>query len=161
VRCFIKGRTLYIDREVWAVGCEIDRTPALFDKIDPLWTIAKAADPNWRSIARRSIITADSAWPQSISFMQRNGFSRMRPAVKGAGSVEEGVSFLNQYDIVVHPDCKHVIKELTLYAFKIDPKTNEITSQLEDRENHTIDALRYALEAVRMNRGATSHEFRI
>jgi phage terminase large subunit len=34
VRCFVDGRTLYVDREVYKVGCEIDRTPALFDRME-------------------------------------------------------------------------------------------------------------------------------
>lgn len=158
ILCFIVGRTLYIWREVWAIGCEIDRTPALFDRIDPEWTPKRAADPNWKSLARRVPITADSARPETISYMQRNGFSRMKPAIKGAGSVEEGVEFLKSYDIVVHPDCTHVVDELTLYSYEIDKKTGEITSKLQDKKNHTIDAARYALEAVRRARsGGTEH----
>ena len=34
VRCHIKNRTVYVDREAYAIGCEIDRTPALFDQIE-------------------------------------------------------------------------------------------------------------------------------
>lgn len=157
IRCFIVGRTLYIDREVWALGCEIDRTPALFDKIDPTWTAEKARDPNWKSIARRLPITADSARPETISYMQRNGFPRMRAAIKGAGSVEDGIEFLKSYDIVIHPECTHVAKEFARYSFKIDPKTDEVTNVLADKENHLLDACRYALENVR--RAVTSsHE---
>jgi phage terminase large subunit len=149
VLCFIVGRTLYIWREVWALGCEIDRTPALFDTIDPLWTVEKSRDPRWRSLARRVAIVADSARPETISYMQRNGFPRMTAAVKGAGSVEEGIEFLKSYDIVIHPDCKHVAKEFQRYSYKIDPKTDKVTSALADRDNHIIDSVRYALESVR------------
>ena len=34
IRCYTKDRTLYVDREAYAIGCEIDRTPALFDQIE-------------------------------------------------------------------------------------------------------------------------------
>ena len=52
-------------------------------------------------------------------------------------------------DIVVHPRCKHLIDELTLYSYKIDKLTSEILPVLEDKDNHVIDALRYALEGMR------------
>lgn len=146
IRCFIVGRTLFVDREMWATGCEIDRTPALFDKIPG---------------ARKLPITADSARPETISYMQRNGFPRIKSAIKGPGSVEEGIEFLKSYDIVVHPDCRHVADELTLYSYKVDKKTDEITSVLEDKTNHTIDALRYALESVRRRSTSGSEELRI
>lgn len=133
VRCFLKGRTLYVDREAYKVGCEIDQTPALFDTIPG---------------ARKWIITADSARPETVSYMRRQGF-RIKAAIKGQGSLEDGVEFLRSFDIVVHPRCKHTADELALYSYKQDPLTNEILPVLEDKNNHVIDALRYALEALR------------
>lgn len=133
VRAWLKGRTLYIDREAYAVGCEIDETPALFDTIPG---------------SRRWPIVGDSARPETISFMNRSGFN-ITPAVKGSGSLEEGVQFLKSFDIVVHPDCKHTIDELTLYSYKVDKLTERVTPFLEDKKNHVIDALRYAMESLR------------
>ena len=71
------------------------------------------------------------------------------PAIKGARSLEEGVEFLKSFDIVVHPRCKHLIDELTLYSYKTDPLTSEVLPVLEDKDNHVIDALRYACEGAR------------
>lgn len=159
--CFVVGRTLYIWREVWAIGCEIDRTPALFDQLDPEWTPARAKDPNWKSLARRVPLVADSARPETISYMQRNGYPRMTAAIKGAGSVEDGVEFLKSYDVVIHPDCRHAIDEFTLFAYKVDKKTGAITTDLEDKDNHTIDSARYALESVRRAVTTSSQELRI
>jgi phage terminase large subunit len=133
VRCHIDGRNLFIDQEVSQVGCEIDRTPALFDKI--------AGSRLWN-------IRADSSRPETVSYMRRAGF-KMTSAVKGARSVEEGVEFLRAFDIIVHPRCTKVAEELTLYAYKVDDHTGEIMPVLEDKNNHTIDALRYALEELR------------
>jgi len=133
VRAYIVGRTLYVDHEAYAVGCEIDNTPALFDKVPG---------------SRRWTIRADSARPETVSYMQRKGF-RIVPAVKGPGSVEDGIEFLKSYDIVVHPRCLHTIDELTSYSFKVDPKTDEILPVLDDKNNHVIDALRYACEGLR------------
>lgn len=133
VRCYIEDRTLYVDREAYKVGCEIDRTPALFDTIPG---------------SRKWPIRADSARPETISYMNRNGFNIVS-ALKGAGSVEDGIEFLKSHEIVVHPDCRHTIDELTLYSYKVDKLTDEVLPVLEDKENHVIDALRYALEGAR------------
>jgi phage terminase large subunit len=133
IRAYIIGRTLYVDQEAYKVGCEIDATPALFDTIEG---------------SRKFTIRADSARPETVSYMQRKGF-KIIPAVKGPGSVEDGIEFLKSYDIVVHPRCKHTIDELTHYSFKTDPQTDEILPILEDKNNHVIDALRYACEGLR------------
>lgn len=136
VRCWIDGRTLYVDREVYEVGCEIDATPALFDALE-------------LGQARRWPIIADSARPEIISFMRRHGYPSIQPARKGTGSVEEGVTFLQNYDIVVDEQCQHTIEELTLYSYETDKLTGAILPLLEDKKNHVIDALRYAVESLR------------
>lgn len=136
VRCWIDGRRLYVDREAYAVGCEIEDTPALFDSIE-------------NGQAREWVITADSARPETISYMRKHGFPRMKKAKKGEGSVEEGVKFLQSYDIIVHPRCKHTIDELTLYRYKTDKLTGQVLPKLEDKQNHVIDSLRYATEQAR------------
>lgn len=160
--CFIVGRKLYFWREVWQIGCEIDRTPSLFDQLDPEYTpLRRQQEPNWQSLGQRVPFISDSARPETISYMRRHGFSRMQGALKGAGSIEEGVTFLKQYDIVIHPDCKHVAQEFEHYSYKIDPHTDEITNVLEDKKNHTIDAARYAVENVRRAVSSSSRELRI
>lgn len=99
--------------------------------------------------ARRWPISADGARPKTISYLQRHGFGNLRAAAKGAGSVEEGVAFLQNHDILVHPRCRHLIDELGLYSYRTDPHTGELRRRLDDRENHVIDALRYAVESRR------------
>jgi phage terminase large subunit len=133
VRCFIDGRKLFIDQEAYGVGVEIDHTPDLFDTVD--------GSRKWK-------ITADSARPETISYMKRQGF-RMEGAKKGKDSVIEGVKFLQGYDIVCHERCKHVAYELGRYSYKTDRLTGDVIPELEDKDNHFIDALRYALEGVR------------
>lgn len=116
------------------VGCEIDQLPDLFDRVPD---------------SRKWFITADSARPETISYMQKHGYPKINPAIKGSKSVEEGVEFLKSFDIVVHPRCIHTIQELTLYSYKVDPLTDKVLSVLEDKHNHVIDALRYACEGAR------------
>jgi phage terminase large subunit len=59
------------------------------------------------------------------------------------------VQFLKAFDIIVHPRCVNVAEELATYSYKRDDKTEEVLPVLEDKNNHTIDALRYALEELR------------
>lgn len=134
VQSYITGRTLYIPHEAYMIGCEIDSLPDLFRTVPD-------AEKWW--------ITADSARPETISYMQKHGFPKMGAAIKGAKSLEEGVQFLQSYDIVVHPRCKHTIQELTLYSYKTDPLTGVVLPALEDKDNHVIDAVRYANEGAR------------
>lgn len=134
VRCYLVGRKLYVDHEAYQVGCEIDRLPDLFLSVPE---------------AEKWPITADSARPETISYMRNHGFPRMTAAIKGAKSVEEGVAFLQGLEIVVHPRCRHTIDELATYAYKKDPDTNKPIPVLEDKNNHVIDALRYACEGAR------------
>jgi phage terminase large subunit len=81
--------------------------------------------------------------------MQKHGYPKIQAAAKGKGSVEEGIAFLQSHDIVVHPRCVHLIDELNNYSYKIDPQTNEVLPIIEDKNNHVIDALRYACEGIR------------
>lgn len=133
IKCWIEGRTLYIGAEAHEYHVEIDHTPDLWDKVP--------GSRKWK-------ITADSSDPQNISYMRRKGFNVV-PSIKGPNSVEQGVEFLKSYDIVVDPRCVHTIDELTFYSYKIDPRTEKITSVLEDKKNHVIDSIRYAIEDVR------------
>jgi phage terminase large subunit len=134
VRCFVRGRKLYIDYEAYMIGCEIVNLPDLFLSVPE---------------AEKWPITADSARPETISYMQKNGFHRMRPAVKGTKSVEEGVNFLQSFDIVIHPRCVHTIDEFKTYSYKVDPLTGDVLPVLADKNNHVIDSVRYALEGTR------------
>ncbi len=134
VQCAIVGRKLYITHEAYMVGCEIDMLPTLFMTVPD---------------AEKWPIVADSSRPETISYMQRNGFKKLVPAIKGARSLEEGIEFLKAFDIVVHPRCKHTIDELTMYAYKVDDLTGNVLPVLSDKDNHVIDSLRYACEGAR------------
>ena len=134
IRCFIIGRKLFVDHEAYKIGCEITDTPALFDAVPD---------------ARRWPITADSARPETISYMKRNGYPRIQSAAKGAGSVEDGIEWLKSFDLIVHPRCKHTISELSAYRYKQDKLTGAVLPIFEDKNNHLIDALRYACEGAR------------
>lgn len=134
VQTAIVGRTLYVPYEAYRIGCEVDFLPDLFRTVPD---------------AERWATTADSSRPETISYMQRHGFPKMLPAIKGARSVEEGIEFLRSFDIVVHPRCKHTIEELRTYSYETDPLTGLVLAKLKDKDNHVIDSLRYACEGAR------------
>ena len=134
IRCYLVGRKLYVDYEAYQIGCPLDLLPDLF------MTVPEAED--W-------IITADSARPETINHMQRHGFPKMVSAVKGPGSLEEGVEWLQSLEIVVHPRCRHLVDELATYAYEVDKMTGKPIPRLADKNNHVIDALRYACEGAR------------
>lgn len=128
------GKTLFIDYEAYQVGCEVDQTPRFFD------TVPRSRDFR---------ITADSARPEVVSYMRRNGFPKIVPAVKGPGSIEDGITFLQTFEVVIHPRCVNAAREIAEFSYKIDKQTDEILPMLDDKDNHVIDALRYALEGLR------------
>jgi len=134
VQCWIEGRKLFVPYEAWMVGCEIADTPELFLTVPE---------------AERWPIVADSARPETISHMRKNGFPKVMPAVKGPRSIEEGIEFLKSFDIIVHPRCVHLIDELNAYSYKRDKLTGKVLPILEDKANNLIDALRYACEGAR------------
>jgi len=134
VRCHIVGKKLFIDYEAYQIGCEIVNTPALFMTIPDC--------EKWPMVA-------DSSRPETISHLKKNGFKNIFPSVKGARSVEEGIEWLQSFEIIVHPRCKNAIQELTDYSYKIDKDTALVLPILEDKNNHIIDAIRYACEGAR------------
>lgn len=139
IRCFIRDNKLFIDSEAWGIGVDIDDTPKLFSIIPS---------------ASRSVCYADSARPETISYMKRNGYPLMRGVEKWKGSVEDGIAYLKSFDqIVIHPRCQHTIQEFELYQYKVDRQTGEILPEIVDKENHCIDSLRYALSPYIKSRG--------
>jgi len=138
IRCFIRNNILWIDHEAYGVGVDIDDTPTLFRTVPG---------------AEKWPIIADSARPETISYMQRNGF-KIRGADKGKGSVEDGIAFIRSFEgVVIHERCKHTADEFKLYSYKEDKVSGDILPILKDEHNHTIDATRYALEHLMQAHG--------
>lgn len=98
------------------------------------------------------VITCDSAEPKSINDYRDKGLPA-RGAVKGPGSVEYGMKFLQGYTHVIDPVRTPVTyKEFTEYEYERD-KDGNVISGYPDKDNHTIDATRYALEGLYNKRG--------
>lgn len=129
IRSFIIGNTLYIDQCAGRVGCDLEDTPSLFNEVE-----GTSIYP----------IYADSARPETISFMRSKHYNVIA-SEKWAGSVEDGIQYLRSFsEIVIHPRCKPVIEEFDLYQYKVDKQTGEVLRIPVDKFNHFIDALRYS-----------------
>lgn len=130
------GRTqgrLMVRRESWRLRLDIHRIRGMWQSV-------------FGSQMHHHIIRADSARPETISFLKQHGLRRITPVYKWPGSVEDGIAYLRQFEeIVIHPECKHFKEEARLYSYKVDKQTGEILSKVEDKHNHLIDATRYAL----------------
>ena len=96
----------------------------------------------------KSVIIADCAEQKSIEEMRREGIIKIKPSVKGADSIIHGIQKLQQYEIIVHPDCEGIITEFQNYAWQKDKQSGEYINKPIDAFNHYIDALRYSLQSA-------------
>lgn len=102
----------------------------------------------------RQPIVADSAEPKSIAEMRRCGLP-MRAAAKGPDSIEYGIKFLQSLECIVidRQRCPETAREFINY--ELEPDGNDgFKDGYPDRDNHTIDAVRYAMEDEISNRKA-------
>ena len=90
-------------------------------------------------------IVCDSSEPKSIEELKRLGCKRVVGASKGKDSIMNGIQLIQQYEIIVHPDCKNIQEELKNYTFVKDKKTNEYINKPIDKYNHGLDAFRYSV----------------
>lgn len=132
VKCWVNAGNLYVEYEAYRVSLEIDETAEYLKKCVPG--------------IENHVIRADSARPETISYLKRKGLPRIEGVKKWPGSVEDGVSHMRSYgEIVIHPRCVETIKESRLYSYKIDRLSGDILPEIVDANNHCIDSIRYAL----------------
>jgi phage terminase large subunit len=92
-----------------------------------------------RGIVGRTEVIADSSEPRLIEELKRNGIN-IKPCIKGAGSVAEGIKLIQNYKLIVDPNSTNIARELNNYIWS-DRKADSPV----DMYNHTIDAFRYAI----------------
>lgn len=132
IKCWIFNGDLYIEYEAGKVGLELDDTAQyLVDRLPDVQT---------------HMMRADSARPESISYLKRNGLPRINGVKKWQGSVEDGIAHIKSYGkVYIHPRCRQTLNEFRLYSYKVDRLSGDILPVVVDEHNHYIDALRYAL----------------
>lgn len=143
VKCWVYDGDLYVEREAGKIGLELDDTAEFIAK--RLHGIEQYA------------IRADSARPESISYLKRHGLPKIQGVKKWQGSVEDGVEFMKSFrKIIIHPTCSSTEREFRLYSYKVDRLSGDILPVIVDDNNHYIDAIRYALAPMIRGRQAPS-----
>lgn len=89
-------------------------------------------------------ITADSAEPKSIDELRGYGM-RVQSAQKGKDSIINGIQWIQDLEIIIHPRCVNFITEISNYTWDKDKYGNTLNKPVDDF-NHLMDAMRYALE---------------
>ena len=134
-RCWVYDNRLWVEYEANKVGLELDETSGFI----------KSHIPE----IEKYVIRADSARPESISYLKRKGLPRIKGVEKWPGSIEDGIQHLRSYkEIIIHPRCRETIRESRLYSYKVDRKTGDVLPQAVDAHNHHIDDIRYALSPL-------------
>lgn len=93
---------------------------------------------------RKEKITADSAEPKSIDELKYMGL-HIRGAKKGKDSIMNGIQFIQDYHIIIHPRCVNFITEISNYAWDEDKFGRKLNEPIDDF-NHLMDAFRYGIE---------------
>lgn len=96
-------------------------------------------------------IIADSAEPKSIDRLYELGIRHIRKARKGRDSLLNGISYVQEFSMVVHPKCVNFITEISNYIWDEDKFGHKVNKPIDDF-NHGLDALRYAM--MNYNRGS-------
>lgn len=89
-------------------------------------------------------ITADSAEPKSIDELKGMGL-RVHGAAKGKDSIQNGIQWVQDLEIIIHPRCVNFLTEISNYTWDTDKFGAKLNVPIDDF-NHLMDAMRYALE---------------
>jgi phage terminase large subunit len=107
-----------------------------------------------KPFAARHYVTCDSAEPKSIEELNQLGI-RALPAKKGADSVNHGIQWLQGHELIVDTRCQNMRNELQTYQWRKDKDGNSLRAP-EDKNNHLIDAMRYAMESESLMKRVTT-----
>lgn len=91
-------------------------------------------------------IRADAAEPKSIDRLYTLGISHIRKARKGKDSIGNGIDYISDFKIIIHPRCVNFLTEISNYTWDEDKKTGKKINKPIDDFNHLMDAMRYAME---------------
>ena len=125
-----KAKTLWVFDEMYEKGMSNER---IFQKIQSMGYAKER-------------IRADSAEPKSIDRLRELGLVNIKTARKGKDSVNNGIDYLQDFLIIIHPRCVNYITEIGNYAWDKDNKTGKTLNKPVDDFNHLMDAMRYGAE---------------
>lgn len=95
-------------------------------------------------------ITGDSAEPKSIDELKGYGL-RIKGAEKGKDSITNGIQWIQDLEIIIHPRCVNFLTEISNYTWDKDKFGTKLNVPIDDF-NHLMDAMRYALEKFIKNK---------
>lgn len=124
------GKTIWVFDEIYKTGMSNENI----------------ADAIKRAGYVKERIRADCAEPKSIDRLHDLGITRIRESRKGKDSVNNGIDFLQDFHIIIHPRCVNFITEISNYTWDTDTKTGKRLNIPIDDFNHLMDAMRYAVE---------------
>ena len=124
------GRRVYVFQEFYQTGCQLDAIAAALDGLS----------------LRRTKVWCDSADARAIAFFKQRGYNCV-PCVKGADSVRARILFLQNLEIVVHPRCANVLRELENFSYRKD-RSGAWTEDTTHEFSHALDALGYAFSDI-------------
>jgi phage terminase large subunit len=100
-------------------------------------------------------IYGDSSRPDTIEELKLAGINILR-AKKGKDSIKHGINFLLSHKIYITKRSQNILREFKRYEFKRDKRSCRLTDEFVDFDNHSIDAIRYALCNKRLNSNSTT-----
>lgn len=99
-------------------------------------------------VSKRAPVVADSARPEMIEDLRKAGFN-VKACTKYKGSVVEGIGEVKNHNILVAAGSKNLFREITNYSWK-EANGRFLDDEPVDAVNHLMDAMRYGLEAAKV-----------
>lgn len=125
----LKAKVIYVFDEMYKNGMSNE---AIYDEITKMGF-------------RKERIRADSAEPKSIDRLRELGLQNIKAARKGKDSVNNGIDYIQDFKIVIHPKCVNFLTEISNYTWDTDKFGKKINKPIDDF-NHLLDAMRYGME---------------
>ena len=129
-----ENKIIYVFNEFYKSGCQLSEV------------VSAIRDMN----LKKTKIYVDAAEPRSIQYFKQEGVNAV-PCIKGKDSVKNGIMFLQDNLIVVHPKCQNFITELENFSYIKSKQTGEWTEDTTHEWSHAIDACRYAYSDIYKN----------
>ena len=123
---------IYVFNEFYESGCQLDDVYKAMCKMN----------------LQKATVWFDSAEPRTIDYFKRQGVNA-KPCIKGVNSVEARIQFLQNNEIIVKPNCKNMIAELSNFSYEKDKMSDRyIEGKYTHEWSHAIDGLGYAYSDI-------------
>ena len=129
-----KNRTIYCFNEFYKSGCQVSEMAEALKAMG----------------ITKTKLYVDSAEPRTIQALRNEGINAAACA-KGKDSVKAGYQFLQDNTLIIHPNCKMLLRDLDNLVYIKSKQTGEYTEDIEHEYTHSIDGLRYAYSDIYTN----------